>query len=145
MLKTVYRPNSYTMARLSTATRQEVVILRQQGLSPAENSMQTGVVQALLKKNKESGNAEDRRRSGRPRKHTAADVSFIRLTSLRDRKMSSSAISSDLGPWYTHLLSRDVWSEVAFVEDLRTKSQATRLCTKTQELGCKKMAAGVPD
>ncbi|MGH0117122.1 UNVERIFIED_CONTAM: hypothetical protein FKN15_030967 [Acipenser sinensis] len=88
------------MARLSTATRHKVVILHQQGLSQAEISRQTGVsrcaVQALLKKHKETGNVEDRRRSGRPRKLTAADERHIMLTSLRNRKMSSSAISSEL-------------------------------------------------
>ncbi|XP_058876386.1 chromobox protein homolog 3-like [Acipenser ruthenus] len=87
------------MARLSTATRHKVVILRQQGLSQAEISRQTGVsrcaVQALLKKHKETANVEDRRRSGRPRKLTAADERHIMLTSLRNRKMSSSAISSE--------------------------------------------------
>ncbi|MGH0116029.1 UNVERIFIED_CONTAM: hypothetical protein FKN15_060493 [Acipenser sinensis] len=88
------------MARLSTATRHKVVLLHQQGLSQAEISRQTGVsrcaVQALLKKHKETGNVEDRRRSGRPRKLTAADERHIMLTSLRNRKMSSSAISSEL-------------------------------------------------
>ncbi|MGH0172377.1 UNVERIFIED_CONTAM: hypothetical protein FKN15_063225 [Acipenser sinensis] len=88
------------MARLSTATRHKVVILHQQGLSQAEISRQTGVsrcaVQALLKKHKETGNVEDRRRSGRPRKLTAADERHIMLTSLHNRKMSSSAISSEL-------------------------------------------------
>ncbi|KAK1172084.1 ras suppressor protein 1 isoform X1 [Acipenser oxyrinchus oxyrinchus] len=49
-----------------------------------------------LKKHKETGNVEDRRRSGRPRKLTAADERHIMLTSLRNRKMSSSAISSEL-------------------------------------------------
>ncbi|MGH0115834.1 UNVERIFIED_CONTAM: hypothetical protein FKN15_054190 [Acipenser sinensis] len=88
------------MARLSTATRHKVVLLHQQGLSQAEISRQTGVsrcaVQALLKKHKETGNVEHRRRSGRPRKLTAADERHIMLTSLRNRKMSSSAISSEL-------------------------------------------------
>ncbi|MGH0149378.1 UNVERIFIED_CONTAM: hypothetical protein FKN15_016568 [Acipenser sinensis] len=88
------------MARLSTATRHKVVILHQQGLSQAEISRQTGVsrcaVQALLKKHKETGNVEDRRRSGWLRKLTAADEIHIMLTSLRIRKMSSSAISSEL-------------------------------------------------
>ncbi|MBN3283819.1 S14L2 protein, partial [Polyodon spathula] len=66
----------------------------------AEILRQTGVsrwaVQALLKKHKETGNVEDRRRSGRPRKLTAADERHIMLTSLRNRKMSSNAISSEL-------------------------------------------------
>ncbi|XP_063814062.1 zinc finger protein 420-like isoform X2 [Pseudophryne corroboree] len=88
------------MARLSTATRHKVVILHQQGLSQAKISKQTGVsrcaVQALLKKHKETGNVEDCRRSGRPRKLSASDERHIILTSLRNWKMSSSAISSEL-------------------------------------------------
>ncbi|XP_066465005.1 farnesyl pyrophosphate synthase-like isoform X1 [Eleutherodactylus coqui] len=88
------------MARLSTETRHEVVILHQQGLSQAKISKQTGVsrcaVQALLKKHKETGNVEDRRRSGRPRKLSAADEIHIMFTSLQNRKMSSSAISSEV-------------------------------------------------
>ncbi|KAG7474592.1 hypothetical protein JOB18_013095 [Solea senegalensis] len=88
------------MARLNTATRHKVVVLHQQGLSQAKISKQTGVsrcaVQALLKKHKETGNVEDRRRSGRPRKLSVADERHIMLTSLQNRKMSSSAISSEL-------------------------------------------------
>ena len=88
------------MTRLSTATRHNVVILHQQGLSQTKISKQTGVsrcaVQALLKKHKETGNVEDRRRSGRPRKLNAADEKHIKLISLRNRKMSSSVISSEL-------------------------------------------------
>ena len=99
MWKTVSCQRSY-MARLSTATRHNVVILHQQGLSQTKISKQTGVsrcaVQALLKKHKETGNVEDRRRSGRPRKLNAADEKHIKLISLRNRKMSSSVISSEL-------------------------------------------------
>ncbi|KAJ8381198.1 hypothetical protein SKAU_G00019760 [Synaphobranchus kaupii] len=47
-------------------------------------------------KHKETGNVEDRKRSGRPRKLSAADERHIMLTSLCNRKMSSSAISSEL-------------------------------------------------
>lgn len=50
----------------------------------------------------------------------------IMFTSLRSEKMSTTAISSELkktvGLWYTHLLSREVWLEVAFMEDLWSKS-----------------------
>ncbi|XP_038587622.1 cell number regulator 13-like [Micropterus salmoides] len=54
-------------------------------------------------------------------------------------------------PWYTHLLSeRGLVSEVAFMEDLGQKAipptwrqdQATKLSTKTRELGCRKVSAG---
>ncbi|XP_075705348.1 olfactory receptor 56A4-like [Rhinoderma darwinii] len=60
------------MARLSTATGHKVDILHQQGLSQAKISQQTVVSQcsipALLKKQKETGNIEDCRHSGQPKK-----------------------------------------------------------------------------
>ncbi|XP_062891673.1 uncharacterized protein LOC134339252 [Mobula hypostoma] len=88
------------MARVSIATRHKVVILHQQGLSQAEISRQTGVsrcaVKALLKKHKETGKIEDQKRSGRPRKLSAAEERYIILTSLLNRKKSSTAISSEL-------------------------------------------------
>ncbi|XP_040293991.1 zinc finger protein with KRAB and SCAN domains 1-like isoform X2 [Bufo bufo] len=88
------------MRRLSTATREKVVTLHQQGLSQSKISKQTGAsrcaVQALLKKHKETGNIKDRGHSGRPRKLSAADERRIMLTCLQNGKMSSSAISSEL-------------------------------------------------
>lgn len=51
------------MARPSTATRHKVVKFHQQGLSQIKISKQTGVsqcaVQALLKRHKEAGDAEE--------------------------------------------------------------------------------------
>ena len=74
------------MERLSTATRHKGVLLHQQGLSQTKSSEQTGVsrcaVQALWKKHKETGNVQDHRRSGRPRKLSAADEKHIKLISL---------------------------------------------------------------
>lgn len=88
------------MAKVSVETRHKVVSLRQQGLSQVEIARQTGVsrcaVQALLQKHKETGTVEDQKRSGRPRKLSKADERLIKLTLLRDRKMSSSAITSEL-------------------------------------------------
>ncbi|XP_030643630.1 serine protease HTRA3a [Chanos chanos] len=69
-------------------------------MTKAEISRQTGVsrcaIQALLKKHKETGKVEDQKRSGRPRKLSSADERHIELTSLRNRKTSSSAVSSEL-------------------------------------------------
>lgn len=88
------------MARLRAATRHRVVILYQPCFSQMKISKQTEVsrcdVQALLKKHKETGNTEDHRRSGRSRKVSATDERGIKLITLRNRKMHSSAISSDL-------------------------------------------------
>ncbi|XP_063329136.1 uncharacterized protein LOC134627133 [Pelmatolapia mariae] len=91
---------SNTMAKVSIETRHKVVSLRQQGLSQAEISRQTGVskraVQALLQKHKKTGTVEDQKRSGRPRKLSKADERLIKLTFLENRTMSSSAITSEL-------------------------------------------------
>lgn len=143
--KTVSCHRSYTMARLSTATRHKVVILHQQGLSQTKISKQTGVsrcaVQALLKKHKETGNVEDRRRSGRPRKLSAADEKHIKLISLRNQKMSSSAISSELAETsgtQVHpstvrrsLARSGLHGRVAAKKPYLRHGQATQLCTKT--------------
>lgn len=104
--------------RLSTATRHKVVILHQQGLSQTKISKQTGIsrcaVQALLKKHKETGNVEDRRRSGRPRKLSAADEKHLKLISLRNRKLTSSAISSELAETSgTQVHPSTVWRSLA--------------------------------
>ena len=134
------------MARLSTATRHKVVLLHQQGLSQTKSSEQTGVsrcaVQALLKKHKETGNVEDHRHSGRPRKLSAADEKYIKLISLRNRKMSSSAIRSELAETSgTHvhpstvrrsLIRSGLHGRVAAKKPPTWKQgQATQLCTKT--------------
>ena len=67
-----------------------MVILREQGHSQAEIALQTGVsrcgVQAILKKQQKTGKVEDRKRSGRPRKRTKKDGTYLKITSLRNRK-----------------------------------------------------------
>ena len=41
---------------------------------------------ALLKKHQETGQVEDKPRSGRPRKLTNSDEKYLKVTSLRERK-----------------------------------------------------------
>ena len=104
------------MERLSTATRHKVVLLHQQGLSQTKSSKQTGVsrcaVQALLKKHKETGNVEDHRRSGRPRKLSAADEKYISLFPFEMGRCQAVPSAQNwqrpVGPMYTHLLSGEV-------------------------------------
>ena len=56
--------------------------------------------QALLKWNssftEETGQVEDKRRCGRPRKLTKGDEIYLKINSLQDRKKSSIAIAADL-------------------------------------------------
>lgn len=130
------------MVRLSTATRHNVVILHQQGLSQTKISKQTGVskcaVPALLKKTL---------------RIVDAVVSQGNLMQLM--KNTSSLFTFEIGrfqavasaqnwqkpvvPRYRHLLSGEVWPEVVFMEELQPKSstptrkqgQVTELSTKT--------------
>ena len=87
------------MGKVSTAMRHRVVILHEQGHSQAEISRRTGLsrcgIQALLKKHKETGQEEDKRRSGRPRKLTKGDEKYLKINSLRARKKFSTAIAAD--------------------------------------------------
>ena len=153
MLKTVYCQKSYTMARLSTATRHKVVILHQQGLSQAEISRQTGVsrcaVQAVLKKHKERGSVEDRRCSGRPRKLTyfpsqSEDVQQCHQLRIHRKQWDPGT------PIYCPEKSGQKWPSwktcgQKAIPPTWKQGQTTQLCTKTQELGCRKMAAGALD
>ena len=65
-------------------------VLHEQEKSQAKISRQTGVsrcgIQALLKKHQETGQVEDKPRSGWPRKLTNSDEKYLKVTSLRDRK-----------------------------------------------------------
>ncbi|XP_072925557.1 uncharacterized protein [Hemitrygon akajei] len=120
------------MARVSIATRHKVVILHQQGLSQAEISRQTGVsrcaVKALLKKHKETGKIEDQKRSGRPRKLSAAEERYIILTSLLNRKKSSTAISSEL----TETTGTQVHPSTVRRSLVRSGLQKLKECKKAQ-------------
>ena len=46
-------------------------------------------------KHKETGQVEDKRRSGRPRKLTKGNEKYLKINSLRDHKKSSNAIAAD--------------------------------------------------
>ena len=88
------------MTKISIATRHRVVILHEQGHSQAEIARQTGVsrcgVQAILKKQQKTGKVEDRKRSGRPRKLTKKDETYLKITSLRNRRKTSLDLAAEL-------------------------------------------------
>ena len=88
------------MTKISIATRHRVVILHEQGHSQAEIARQTGVsrcgVQAILKKQQKTGKVEDRKRSGRPRKLTKKDETYLKITYLRNRRKTSLDLAAEL-------------------------------------------------
>ena len=77
------------MTKVSIATRHRVVILLEQGHSQAEIARHTGVsrcgVREILKKQQKTGKVEDKKRSGRPRKLTKKDETYLKINSLRNR------------------------------------------------------------
>ena len=77
-----------------------MVILYEQGHSQAEIARQTGVsrcgVQAILKKQQKTGKVEDRKRSGRPRKLTKKDETYLKITSLRNRRKTSLDLAAEI-------------------------------------------------
>lgn len=81
------------MPKITEFVRHKIIILHLQGHSQRQISKQTAYsrsgVQAVIKKFEESGQVEDRKRSGRPRKLSKSDEKFLRVSSLRDRTKSS--------------------------------------------------------
>lgn len=88
-------------------------------------------------------NHDDGRHGGPSRKLNAADNTEIRrwpAVALVQKWLKP------VGPRYIHLMFRYVWSEVAFMEEFRPKSQTSNVekqDVETQE--CRKKAAGFPD
>ena len=76
------------------------MILHEQGHSLAEIVRQTGVstckVQAILKKQQKTGKVDDRNRSGRPRKLTKKDETYLKITSLRNRRKTNLNLAAEL-------------------------------------------------
>ena len=88
------------MAKLTQFDRHKIVILHQQGKSQRAIARRTGFsrcgAQAVLKKFEEAGEVKDRKRSGRPRKLSASDEKYFKVTSLRDRRKSSKVLAHEL-------------------------------------------------
>ena len=100
------------MGKILTVTRRRVVILLEQGKSQAEISRQTGVsrcgIQALVKKHQETGQVEDKPRSGRPRKLKKSDEKYLKVTSLIEREKNkymalAAHLAQTSGHKYTYL------------------------------------------
>lgn len=78
------------MPRRSTANRNKIVILHQEGYSQVQiaNRVKCSrhAVQQTLKKFQETSDVIDRSKSGRRKKLSHADDHFLKRTALRDRK-----------------------------------------------------------
>ena len=106
------------MGKILTVTRHRVVILLEQGKLQAEISRQTGVsrcgIQALSKKHQETGEVEDKPRSGRPSKLKKSDEKYLKVTSLIERRKSRLLLR-------TLLKFRDTSALIYDTKNLRTE------------------------
>ena len=78
---------------------------------------------ALLKKHQETGQVEDKPRSGRLKKLTKSDEKYLKVTSLIDRKKASRAFAAQLpqtsGHKCTYLRYEELSYGTVFIEELQ--------------------------
>ena len=83
-------------SELSKSVRNQIVILSKEGLSQrqivARLQVSKGAVHGTLKRAAETGSVASKARSGRPKVTTPLEDEYIKLSSLRDRKITSSQI-----------------------------------------------------
>ncbi|KAL3974221.1 trafficking protein particle complex subunit 2 [Sarotherodon galilaeus] len=88
------------MPKITRFDRHKIVLLHQQGEPQRTISRKLGIsrhgVQCVLKKFQQTGQVEDKRRSGRPKKLSTADEQYLKVMSLRNRKRSSKDLTQDL-------------------------------------------------
>ena len=91
------------MARTNQLTKEKrvaIITLRNEGQSVRKiaktlNVSPSGVAKTI-KRYKETGTHEDRPRKGRPRVTSASEDKFIRVTSLRNRKLTAAQIRDQM-------------------------------------------------
>ena len=87
-------------SELSESVRHQIVILSKEGLSQcqimARLKVSKGAVHGTLKRFAETGSVVSKARSGRPKVTTTSEDQNIKLSSLRDRKVTSSQIQNVL-------------------------------------------------
>ena len=78
------------MGKISLIERQKVIVLHDEGYSQRQVLSKTGysktAVTEIIKKFRETGSLEDRKKSGRPPKLTKDDNKYLKTLSLRNRK-----------------------------------------------------------
>ena len=85
--------------QLSKEKQQSIITLRQEGQSSRKISRTLNVSSAVaktIKRYDETGSHEDRPRTGRLRVTSAAEDKFIRVTSLRNHKLTAPQIRANI-------------------------------------------------
>ena len=87
------------MGKLSLIERQKVIVLHE-GYSQCQISSTTGysktAVTEIIKKFRETGSLEDRKKSGRPSKLTKDDNKYLKTLSLKNRKKTSTELAKNI-------------------------------------------------
>ena len=79
---------------LTVAKRSEIITLHKESYSVQKLKVARSTVQDTIKRWKETGIFEDKKRSGRPRKTTKAEDNSIILMSKRSRRLTAPEITS---------------------------------------------------
>ncbi|KAJ4445247.1 hypothetical protein ANN_07048 [Periplaneta americana] len=78
----------------------KICFLSEQCHCQASIARQTGVsrcaVQEILREKLQLGTVDDRKRTGRPKKLTARDEQYLKVTALRSRTASSAQLATEL-------------------------------------------------
>ncbi|XP_065650337.1 uncharacterized protein LOC136078491 [Hydra vulgaris] len=90
---------SFTIA-LPAEIRQKVIVLHEEGYSKRQILSKTGcsktAVAEIIKKFRETGSLEDRKKSGRPPKLIKDEYKYLKTLSLRNRKKTSTEFTKDI-------------------------------------------------
>uniref|UniRef100_A0A3B4XIU1 Paired domain-containing protein n=1 Tax=Seriola lalandi dorsalis TaxID=1841481 RepID=A0A3B4XIU1_SERLL len=121
---------------LSDSVRSQIVILSKEGLSQrqimARLKVSKGAVHGTLKRFAESGSVVSKARSGRPKVTTPSEDQYIKLSSLTDRKATSSQIQNLLNKERMAPISRSTVKRRLSCSGLRPLlrrgTKARRLC-----------------
>ena len=86
--------------RLSSETRQSILVLRNEGYSMREIAKKLKIsynaVYYSLHRTAQTGSNQNRKRSGRPRCTTEQEDKYIRVSSLRNRRLTSPQLAASL-------------------------------------------------
>ena len=88
------------MGKISLIERQKVLVLHKERYSQRQISFKTGysktAVTESIKKFRETGSLEDRKKSGRPPKLTKDDNKCLKIHSLKNWKKTSTELAKDI-------------------------------------------------
>ena len=88
------------MGKISLIERQKVIVLHEEGNSQRQISSKTGysktAVTETIKKFRDTGSLEDRKKSGRPPKLTKDDNKYLKTLSLRNRKKTLTELAKNI-------------------------------------------------